>query len=207
MTTRCTGSGRSTSSSARVSMSCLIDLTAAAQPKPSAAMLQPWSPLNVCGSQRVNPHSRPCSPASGPRCATPSVSASRRANHESASGAWPAPVDRRWPGNLSPAGSSQRRPPLERVELVLGIVGLDGRGEGSQADADGCEVGVVRPALPQPPVAGLGLNGGDARARCRVAAAGALLATQGDDAGAELGSSAANSSALCWRLRSASSCG
>ena len=40
-------------------MSCLIDLIAAAQPSPSVAMLQPWSPLNVCGSQRANPHSAP----------------------------------------------------------------------------------------------------------------------------------------------------
>ena len=58
-TTRWIGSGRSTSSSARVSMSCLIDLIAAAQPSPSVVMLQPWSPLNVCGSQRANPHSAP----------------------------------------------------------------------------------------------------------------------------------------------------
>ena len=58
-TTRWIGSGRSTSSSARVSMSCLIDLIAAAQPSPSVAMLQPWSPLNVCGSQRAKPHSAP----------------------------------------------------------------------------------------------------------------------------------------------------
>ena len=174
-------------SSARVSSSCLIDFIASALLWSSVAMCEPWSPLNVCGSQRAKPHSAPWSRVSSQMRSSVGewVAAS-----DSSSPRATARARRSGPTTASDPVSSRLVssgvPHCRSSSVAVGIGGLDGRGERRQPDGDGHEVGVQRRPLPQAAVAdGVGEQG-HAAARGRVAPAVALDAAQVADALAEV---------------------
>ena len=190
MTTRWTGSGRSTSSSARVSMSCLIDLIGGRpaqavggdvaavvavervrQPAGEAPLGAVWSRVSTQMRSSVG-ECVAASDSTSPRaaaCARP-----LRADDGERAGRQQVRLQRCAPLQRSPA-----RPPGSSAWI---------------ADASG-----ARPTHTDVKSASLGLRShsrrwrasglqrGDAGARRRVAAADALLAPQGGDVGPELG--------------------
>ena len=204
MTTRWTGNGRSTSSSARVSMSCLIDLTAAAQPSPSVAMWHPWSPLNVCGSQRAKPHSAPLSSrvstqmrSSVGECVAASDSTSPRA------AAWA----RAW-------GPTRASDPVVSRFVSSGVPHCSVSSSSSGSSATIADASGARPTHTDVKSASLGLRSHSRRWRASACSA-AMPAHAAEwrrrarssrrravTLARNSASSAAYSAARCWRLRS-----